>query len=576
MHRLTASSSVLAASLLAAASTSLVAADVTVSSPDGRWVATIEDIGGGAGQVTSMKDMSLPANERSFVVDTVHFVRVGTQVSFPVAETQRMEDLFVCVRFFAEGDNFTAVLASQNLSGTVAMVNGEMVSGPQGGLRTSITFMDAAPAATQLLKTTVKPFVYANMNVDGEMSGNVGNWSGGSPNGHFSQKRQGSASNSERWFVGAGVDGVQTMNDSLMLDYLDNGATTLMNQVLTGPADLNSAMSWPEATIDSDSYTVQFGLGNVGLFVAPSFGTVAESDLFIRSADTRWMAKVTNTPSTKAAFKQLLDQSQQSPYNLAAEQLSPYAFVGSISTPTATYLPAALDRLHIWIPGSSRRVTEVTTLPSQPGVLAIFDGLMLDGEAGGAVGCMTWVDTAGQHPVLTPVLYADMDIDSVLENAGGFENDHLWMNAPSSPSGNVRWVRTTAYDSYVMDTIGTVSNFFLLNQSLPNTATPAVADLAWAIRYPTTQLLTNLPFVYGYAVGNPNITIPANFCKPTVEYACPGDLNNDGAVDAADLSILLGNWGPWQPTSPDTDFNNDSMTDAADLSILLGGWGACG
>ena len=49
-----------------------------------------------------------------------------------------------------------------------------------------------------------------------------------------------------------------------------------------------------------------------------------------------------------------------------------------------------------------------------------------------------------------------------------------------------------------------------------------------------------------------------------------GDLNNDGVVDAADLTILLNQWG----TAGTADLNNDGVVDAADLAILLGNWSA--
>lgn len=52
--------------------------------------------------------------------------------------------------------------------------------------------------------------------------------------------------------------------------------------------------------------------------------------------------------------------------------------------------------------------------------------------------------------------------------------------------------------------------------------------------------------------------------------ANPADLNGDGTVDAADLSLLLGAWGTSGPTG---DINNDGTVDAADLSLLLGAWG---
>lgn len=55
---------------------------------------------------------------------------------------------------------------------------------------------------------------------------------------------------------------------------------------------------------------------------------------------------------------------------------------------------------------------------------------------------------------------------------------------------------------------------------------------------------------------------------------CPGDLNGDGAVDAADLSVLIGSFG--QAVAPGTgaDFNGDGIVDAADLSVLIGAFGS--
>ncbi|MFO0829525.1 MAG: hypothetical protein U0572_15410 [Phycisphaerales bacterium] len=56
--------------------------------------------------------------------------------------------------------------------------------------------------------------------------------------------------------------------------------------------------------------------------------------------------------------------------------------------------------------------------------------------------------------------------------------------------------------------------------------------------------------------------------------AVPGDLNGDGHVNAADLSILLGAWGPCGNCSGCVaDFDHDCDVDAADLSVLLGYWG---
>lgn len=55
-----------------------------------------------------------------------------------------------------------------------------------------------------------------------------------------------------------------------------------------------------------------------------------------------------------------------------------------------------------------------------------------------------------------------------------------------------------------------------------------------------------------------------------VQTICPADLNDDGVVDAADLTILLTAWG-----TPDVDLDGDGTTGAGDLAILLAAWGPC-
>ncbi len=57
-------------------------------------------------------------------------------------------------------------------------------------------------------------------------------------------------------------------------------------------------------------------------------------------------------------------------------------------------------------------------------------------------------------------------------------------------------------------------------------------------------------------------------CVPS----CAGDLNANGVVDAADLSVLLGAWGS---TTAGPDIDNSGVVDAGDLATLLGNWGPC-
>lgn len=52
--------------------------------------------------------------------------------------------------------------------------------------------------------------------------------------------------------------------------------------------------------------------------------------------------------------------------------------------------------------------------------------------------------------------------------------------------------------------------------------------------------------------------------------ALPSDLNNDGVVNAADLAILLGFWGPCEECP--ADLFSDGVVDGADLAMLLANW----
>ncbi len=54
---------------------------------------------------------------------------------------------------------------------------------------------------------------------------------------------------------------------------------------------------------------------------------------------------------------------------------------------------------------------------------------------------------------------------------------------------------------------------------------------------------------------------------------CQQDLDDNGSVNAADLAVLLGAWGP----NPGhlADLNSDDVVNASDLAMLLGAWGPC-
>jgi hypothetical protein len=52
-----------------------------------------------------------------------------------------------------------------------------------------------------------------------------------------------------------------------------------------------------------------------------------------------------------------------------------------------------------------------------------------------------------------------------------------------------------------------------------------------------------------------------------------GDINQDGVVNAIDLSLLVSMWGG---SDADADLNNDGVVNAIDLSILVSNWGETG
>ena len=65
------------------------------------------------------------------------------------------------------------------------------------------------------------------------------------------------------------------------------------------------------------------------------------------------------------------------------------------------------------------------------------------------------------------------------------------------------------------------------------------------------------------------INVPADVYVARFDEGPAGDLNGDGCVDLADLSILLAAYG----TSAGGDLDLDADTDLADLSLLLASWG---
>ncbi|MEY4118394.1 MAG: hypothetical protein RLZZ116_1722 [Planctomycetota bacterium] len=76
--------------------------------------------------------------------------------------------------------------------------------------------------------------------------------------------------------------------------------------------------------------------------------------------------------------------------------------------------------------------------------------------------------------------------------------------------------------------------------------------------------------------GGDHADLCTNACiwlNPPAPPACPADINQNGSVDGADLTVLLQSWGPCANCA--ADINQNGSVDGADLTVLLQSWGGC-
>jgi hypothetical protein len=70
--------------------------------------------------------------------------------------------------------------------------------------------------------------------------------------------------------------------------------------------------------------------------------------------------------------------------------------------------------------------------------------------------------------------------------------------------------------------------------------------------------------------------VPCPICIECDHGDCPGDLNDDGWVNVADLLLLFDAWGACaDPEDCRADLNCDGVVNVSDLLILFEGWGEC-
>jgi hypothetical protein len=148
-----------------------------------------------------------------------------------------------------------------------------------------------------------------------------------------------------------------------------------------------------------------------------------------------------------------------------------------------------------------------------------------------------------------------------------------WLENSGIGFGAITLDANTAYDIRVEFHEGIGGQFCFLEWAPPS----AGSDPAYAI-VPTSAFRLAIPDCNDNNIPDDcdiaNGTLPdpgAGIPTPCSGPACPADLDGNGAVEAADLSLLLAAWG-----SVGGDVDGNGSTDAADLSLLLAAWGNCG
>ncbi|MFO0827026.1 MAG: dockerin type I domain-containing protein [Phycisphaerales bacterium] len=553
-------------------------ADVSISSPDQRWVAMIRDSGGGAGQCVKLEDQSQPAPLRNNVSQTIHYVRLAGGLQFANTYTQRMEDTFTLLRFASTAHEFAAVLRSNTVAGVVAIVHGEMVSGAEGGLRVSLAFADTTPAAT-LFATVVKPFVYVNLNVDNQVAGNTGDWSVD----HFAQTTTATGTGNVRWFAGRSPAAHASSHDGFMQSGLDLGLVELNNLAFTGPGDINTAISFAQSSLVAGATSVSaYAIGDEGITVPNDFGFAPTvGAVGITSGDGRWGATVRTgygAPDfgTAGTITSAADFDEPIATSSFLASSTCYAAIGAGQGAASAPLSSTFARIAFLSSASAPRMfMAVLNSKDDPGMIAIIDAQMLDGDSGGLVSDVVFANLGTTSLTVTPLVSADMDVDGTAINLGGFAASHFHQKSAARSANNVRWFRSDTFETYESDEAIELSLAFDQGvTSLGDVVLPGPANLATAFAYSPRVLAANQATSLAFAIGNAGIAIPASFAQPDGTPACPVDLNSDGAVDATDLAQLLGAWGASQPGGA-ADLNGDGNVDASDLAIVLGAWGPC-
>ena len=182
---------------------------------------------------------------------------------------------------------------------------------------------------------------------------------------------------------------------------------------------------------------------------------------------------------------------------------------------------------------------------------------------------LTWITITNQAAaplVINLFNFADIDINATAAGdifgvAGGGTQFNL-----TDAGSNMQYVGFSA-DRFQADTAasGSLRNAYntggLLN--LTNTVAGSGVDFTGMFQWSNRTIAPG---------GSIKVFAAFSFGRPAAG-PCAGDANNDGVTDAADLSVLLGQFGSAVPVGSGADFNNDALVNSADLSVLLSSFG---
>jgi len=108
----------------------------------------------------------------------------------------------------------------------------------------------------------------------------------------------------------------------------------------------------------------------------------------------------------------------------------------------------------------------------------------------------------------------------------------------------------------------------LVNGNVEATDTTSPYDFTWNSQ--TSGIKNGTISVTTEAFDSTGLTTSSSILSLKLDN---GDINGDGAVNIADLSILAAHWGDSGATLSEGDLNGDGVINIADLSILATNWG---